>query len=583
MGRPGKKRDRLSTVALAEETLHPTFIGGSDLDLVTCDPNGPEQMFAARVPLARRRRLGQFFTPPAIADLMCRWLFLNDSRRRSRQCLDPSAGPGIFVRTMLEQDANCQITAIDIDPFALQILRGSLGECSSVEMLSTDFLTWTSDQQFDAIVANPPYLRHHDLNYAEDIFRTIGKRNGILLSRLTNAYGLFILEICRRLREGGRAAIITPGEWLNANFGQPIKEYLLKQVLLKHLVYFSHAATVFDDALTTACLLLIEKAPTRAQMKTVHTLYVRPHAALVAVEDALQTPHASHSDVISRHLTPRMLLEHPKWDALLELGAASTPKGFVPIGELASSCRGIATGANSFFHINGDMRSLERISARHAKPCVGRAADVGSLVFTRRDFSQMMARNQRSHLLQFEKPLSPSDRRYLQKGESQGLPERYLLAARSPWYRMEQREAAPIWAAVFGRQQLRFIWNAGGILNLTTFHGIYPHRRDRYFVQALVACLNSRIVQKLARHHQRVYGGGLIKFEPRDLLAIEVPNLLVVSKKTVRELAECLGRLDGVLRAGGDVEVIHAMLDERVRAAASEAHKHVVKEFSEAR
>jgi adenine-specific DNA-methyltransferase len=59
-----------------------------------------------------------------------------------------------------------------------------------------DFLTWSADSAFDAIVANPPYLRQHDTSYPPAVWRRIEQNSGVKLSRLTNAYVLFNLKIC---------------------------------------------------------------------------------------------------------------------------------------------------------------------------------------------------------------------------------------------------------------------------------------------------------------------------------------------------------------------------------------------------
>ena len=58
-----------------------------------------------------------------------------------------------------------------------------------------------------------------------------------------------------------------------------------------------------------------------------------------------------------------------------------------------------------------------------------------------------------------------------------------------------------------------------------------------HFAAALAACLNSAEVQSSALQQSRVYGGGLRKVEPRDLLAIQVPDLRLASSETIKRLA----------------------------------------------
>ena len=273
MAEPGKKLDRSVFVGdIGPGPLFPkpsAYIGAAELP-TGFDPGAPEDSYRLSIPEDHRKRFGQFFTPQPVAELMCKWVLTT----RPSELLDPATGPGIFVREVLRQTEGCEITAVEIDPLALAAARRAIGETSRVRFALTDFLTWNSPRRFDAALANPPYLKHHNFHYNGNIFAEIGRRNGVHLSRLTNIYVLFILEICRRLKPGGRAAIIVPGEWVNANFGMPLKRYLLGNGLLKALLYFSHHAEVFGDALTTASVLLIDKPGEPEPVDAVLTAYV---------------------------------------------------------------------------------------------------------------------------------------------------------------------------------------------------------------------------------------------------------------------------------------------------------------------
>jgi adenine-specific DNA-methyltransferase len=511
-------------------------------------PSEPESSYAQLVPLSHRRRFGQFFTPQPIADILCRWA----AQARPNRMLDPAAGTGILSRTFHRIADYCQISAIEVDPVAADALGKSTDPSWQTRIIRDDFLTWTENDTFDAIVANPPYLRHHDICYPAHVWRQIEQRSGVKLSRLTNAYVLFILEMAQRLNPGGRAAIIVPGEWLNANFGTPLKEFLLRGGWLRQLVYFSHAEKLFPDALTTACLLLIERPQATIQHYRLRTLFVQASVSLAQLERAVLDQAIAPEGVIERYFSPGELLSHSKWNSVLENGLPIVLPGFIRLGELAATCRGIATGANAFFHLSLIDARAKGLSERHVKPCIGRARDVSGYIFEQFNFERLIEKNSTTHLFCAEGELSAAERRYLAEGETAQLPERYLLSQRSPWYTMEHRLPAPIWAAVFGRSELRFVFNEAKILNLTTFHAIYPRSEHTDFAKALTACLNSPVVQDRARLQHRVYGGGLLKFEPKDLLEIQVPDLRRVQTATLALLVECLTSLDQAAKADNE-------------------------------
>ncbi len=490
--------------------------------------------------------------------------------------LDPAVGPGIFPRILLEKCSTAKVTGIDIDPIALNAAQIALPNEKKLSFIEQDFLLWKDERLFDAAIANPPYLRHHDLNYTFDIFDFVGKKNYVRLSRLSNIYVLFILEVGRRLRTGGRAAIIVPSEWVNANFGDELKRWLISQGLLHTLLYFSHISSQFEDALTTASILLLEKLEPHAGREFIRTIFVNDGAPLEDIRRTMDGAAAENPDIIVQHFLPKRLLEEKKWNYLLAHGSKGALPGFVKLGELAKTRRGIATGSNSFFHITPSTAERFAIRQKNLTPCVGRALDVSGVIFRKTDFARLITGDRRTYLVDMQSEPDEAERKYLAQGESDGLDERYLCAARKgKWYRMEQPPPPTIWVTVFGRKGLRFIHNPERVANLTTFHCIYPVVDSPVFAAALTACLNSRTVQDLARRQQRVYGGGLLKVEPRDLLDMEIPDLRKVSPETLQELASTLDQLDLVLRNDTDapsqtkiVEALDLLVAKATREAA---------------
>lgn len=252
MARPGKKQDRLDQAKVQLCEL-------SDVDLnrikkAAAAGSSLEQAYSAITPLEHRRRYAQFFTPPKIATLMAEWAVLPDTET----LLDPAAGLGALIRAAHARKPNLQVTAFEKDPNILRAFSETYSQQNLPEIVRGDFLTYDFSSRFDAVLMNPPYLRHHDLSYEFDIFAEFSRRFGIEISRLSNAYFLFTLKAASLLRPGGRASIIIPTEWMNANFGASMKGFLINQNFLKEIIYFSSCSDIFDDALTTACVLLLE-------------------------------------------------------------------------------------------------------------------------------------------------------------------------------------------------------------------------------------------------------------------------------------------------------------------------------------
>lgn len=556
LGRAGTKEQRLGNDEnlVRKETVLDFISGAEDAEAI-------DLAYSQSVPKEHRRRFAQFFTPKSSAALMAEWVTQN----APNELLDPALGTGILARAVNERVPGVRIIGYEIDSAIATAARKAAALSKlNLELRESDFFDSPVQQKYDSIIANPPYLRHHDLPNSAGRISQISAECGVRLSGLTNAYTLFLLSCCRRLKPGGRLAFIVPTEWTNSNFGKPIKEYLIENKLLRTIIYVCHSNTVFDDALTTACIVLVENAdPSTGDVKTV---FVSSDAEMPKLDEIISNT-AHRPDLLIRDVPFGQLLAASKWDDLIRRGDTVVPEGFVPLRELATTKRGIATGANAFFHIPLVKAKEFGLEENRLIPCVGKATDVTRLTFTGKDFEELIQKGRPTHLINFTGILSAEESNYIEQGERDGIHQRYLTKKRSPWYSNERVSIAPIWASVFGRETMRFILNEAGVANLTAFHGIYPKSNNTLLERALVAALNSSVVQDVMKSEMRVYGGGLNKVEPRDLLDVKVPDLRHCSQETLEALSSFLG-CDGKSHFT-DVELTR--LDKLVLRAGKEA------------
>jgi len=514
----------------------------------------PEQVYAQQVPYGYRKRLGQFFTPPEVARFMVRWA----TAQAPQTFLDPAVGTGIFLETLASAGLAEQpsVTAFDIDPVlamlareryrvALQRSGRASPEASLDQVVQRDFLTAQIAARFDAIVCNPPYIRHHDLPYRPTLFRQFDTLAGRRLSRNTNAYGLFLVKIQALLSPTGRAAVITPSEFLNADFGVGLKACLLATHALHAFIVFHHGLVLFDDLLTTACITLLSRQ--RAPEEPIHLVEVADLAALERLPALLDSPPPGTSlpeawGSVSR-IPPREFQAAAKWRSLKVPRPRPQAGQWVPFSDLARIMRGIATGANAFFTLSQAEVDEWGIEERFLRPCLSKASQARGLDFVREDWETLRRAQKKVWLLHCNEAPSFAVAAYLRAGEQQGLHRRYLTRHRTPWYAPEHREVAPLWVTVFGRTGLRFVRNRAGVWNLTAYHGIYPKFDDPTLLSALMAYLTSPLAAEKLSWELRTYGDGLLKVEPRDVLRLPVLNVLALPGAEVAELANLFDEL----------------------------------------
>ncbi len=458
-----------------------------------------------RPPDPARRPLGQVATPTEVADWMAGWV----ARGLPRSVLDPGAGEGAFVHALARLGrrgglaAGTRITVFEVDPAmiaALGRLRTGLRPLR-LAVRCEDFLVAPIRGRVDGVVCNPPYIRHHEADLDDAMLTAFDRLAGERLSRKINVYGLFLLRIASLLGPRGRAAIITPAEWLNADFGASIKRYLLRRNLLDGIVHFDPACALFDGVLTTAAIILLRRGRARDEPIGLRTA---------------RTPADLNARVI-RTAAPGELDPAEKWSPLFDDARPATA-GTTRVGAAARCVRGIATGANTYFVLRPSELRAAGLSRRDVRVCISKAGQVRGDRLTAADVRRLIAADQRVFLLDPRGRLSRAVRRYLRRGVAAGIDRLYLPAHRPAWFRPERRAPAPIWVNVFARGRFRFVRNEAGALHLTCFHAIYPQNgadSDR---------LHAALMRADARGQQRPYADGLVKLEPKDVEAIPIPN-----------------------------------------------------------
>ncbi|MEK6644527.1 MAG: N-6 DNA methylase [Planctomycetota bacterium] len=451
------------------------------------------------------------FTPRLIADWMAKWV----CQESPRSALDPAVGPGVFVDAFSALPAPhrpSELHVIDIDPVMIDRFEPPPGlRCTKSR---ADFITTPIDARYDAIIANPPYVRHHDLSYSKAVWRDYDRICNRSVSRMTNLYGLFIIKIASLLAHRGRAAIITPSEWLGADFGVAIKDFLLRHNLIDAMIQFDHASNVFDGVLTTAAITLLRRD--RA-----------PHDVVrfAAVSDVRELQSLDLNRGVGQ--LPTDLIPHQKWTPLFK--GESLGKSKRSVRDIAVCTRGIATGANDYFTLRpSDLRHW-KISRRDVRTCITKARQISDTRFTMDHLKRLIANDERVFLLHPRQPLLPAITKYLAHGRKQAIDRRYLPSHRPIWYAPEHRNPAPILVTVFARGDFRFVWNEAGVQNLTAYHGIYPRDGRIETAKTLFRYLTSPTARQHIHAHARHYADGLFKVEPKDVEAVAIPTDLTAT------------------------------------------------------
>lgn len=312
------------------------------------------------------RPLGVVYTPSEVARPMVRMALAPLLAGKSadevlglRVC-DPAIGEGAFLVEVIDQltealierglerdDARRRVAqecvyGIDIDRRAVEAARRATGAPASALLVGDALALPWGDARFDAVVANPPYVRQEWLADKARL-RELASYDGV-----ADLYVYFIELANRLLRDGGRYCLIVPSKWLTAAYGENLRAFLASTASVDGVADLSRSP-LFAEADAFPCIVWgTRRARAADAPPSVRAVRASPE---LAVADAL----AGGEDV------PRARWGRGPWHldggnerALLERLERELPR----LGDLVAGkpARGVVTGCNRAFVIDRAQR-----------------------------------------------------------------------------------------------------------------------------------------------------------------------------------------------------------------------------------
>ena len=471
---------------------------------------------------AERNKLGQFATPAGLAsDILthARHLLPVDLPVRF---LDPAMGTGSFYTAFRRVfPAKCIETArgFEIDPHYGEPAR-ALWADHPLKLTLGDFTTMKPPEEggrFNLVICNPPYVRHHHMDKATKarLLAATGAASGVQMKGLTGLYCYFLGLAHAWMEPDGVAGWLIPSEFMDVNYGVPVKRYLLHQVELIRVHRFNPSELQFGDAFVSSTVVWFRK---------------RKPAADLEVEfsygGTLATPK------VSRLVSSADLQGSAKWTSLAADGVRAINDG-PRLADFFDIRRGLATGDNGFFIMSRDEIAARGLPMEFFKPILPGPRHLKSdVVEGEVDGTPKLAKQ--LFMLDCRLPEAevkdhyPALWAYYQTGKPK-VAGTYLCSRRTPWYAQENRPPAPFICTYMGRKMakrdkpFRFILNRSKATAANVYLLLYPKpalakalTSNPDLGQQIWEFLNG-IDAAILIGEGRVYGGGLYKMEPREL------------------------------------------------------------------
>ncbi len=392
------------------------------------------RIFERLIAPEERHKFGQYYTRPEVVDLINAFCI----KRGTDKVFDPGCGGGTFLvrayarKRFLDPSLNHRellsaVFGTDISHFAAHLTTINLATRELVEernyprIQRSDFFEAAPTKTlielpyddgygqtikpglFDAIIANPPYVRQEDIGktrktkYAAQVL----KEAKLKASGRSDLHVYFWGHAFSFLNSGGRLGFLTSSQWLDVEYGFPLQEWILKHFRIVAIME-SHGEPWFEGArvATVATILEKEDDPHKRNDNKVRFVELRvPLAKLLGPNDSREMligaervrdeilsieSDAATPDFRVRLVTQTKLLADGKslgerttgksvyaggkwgiplrapdiWFDVLKAGEGN----WKPLGELAEVRFGVKSGCDDFFYVHdSSAESLQRL------------------------------------------------------------------------------------------------------------------------------------------------------------------------------------------------------------------------------
>jgi type I restriction-modification system DNA methylase subunit len=320
------------------------------------------QLDAAKTQI-ERNKLGQFATPINLAIEIVEYAKKLFPKKQKIRFLDPAFGTGSFYSALLDVFSLSQIeTAVG---YEIDLHYGEsatlLWSNTLLELNISDFTLatppQTEDKKANLLICNPPYVRHHHLSRGEKLRLQSQSQNiaGIKLSQLASLYCHFLCIADAWMASDSIAGWLIPSGFMDVNYGQQIKDYLLNNVTLLRVHQFCPDNVQFNDALVSSAIIWFKK-----------NLPSPNHTVEFTYGGSFAAPNTR------KFVSAIVLRNTSKWTniALIALNSNSRKSDLkqFQIKDLFTIKRGLATGANNFFILTKSQVTTYQIPTQFLKP-----------------------------------------------------------------------------------------------------------------------------------------------------------------------------------------------------------------------
>lgn len=461
----------------------------------------------------RKKNNGIFYTPEHIAVLLA----LQAVNRRDISIFDPACGNGILLlealrvsKQLSDKQGPC---LVGCDRFKQKNLD------QHIKFIQSDFFKFKTDEQFDLILTNPPYIQSAriDSKIRNIYYKRYAQPLG--LSSNLDLWVYFLIKSISHLKKGGAVAAVLPWSFLEAEYAQKVRQWIADRFGKVEVLVLQ--GSHFEHTVKRVLLVWLKEYGTSAK-------YIK----LGHADGCNKKPYFKELPREIWNYKNAMVGLNPEINDILSRLRRS---GFRPLDEYADVSIGVVTGANKYFILpkqNAENKGFSEQSVLRILTSVEDLRRVAS------------SKTMDNVLIQFKR-LTKRKANYIRNGEKLGVDKRVHCARRKKqtgsWYSINP---GPLPDAFFTYRvsAIPYLfknpdsYQCTNSLHKVIFNGT-SETEQKWIELSLLSLFGQLSLESSGRH----YGNGIIKIEPNALKkSLVYASNKPIEKKTYDEIMQAL-------------------------------------------
>lgn len=439
------------------------------------------------------KRHGIYYTPPHLAEFLAQPLV----DRTDISVFDPAYGEGsllLAAEKAMRHGGRSSACGRNLYGCDRAPVNGLLKHLPSSNLVEMDFVEYSPERKFDAILMNPPYVRHHLIDDAKrDVWQIlVTKQCKLKLS--SDLWAYFLIKATQHLKDGGCLGAILPWSLLQAEYARDVRTWLAEH--FEKIRFLALNAEYFNEAQERVVLVWLENygKPVRS-IRCAFAQHITDNFRYSAINKAQWAePTVQISDTIDIQATLNEYIE--KYN-------------FRRFGEIASVKIGVVTGADNFFILPYDVAMEYGFANKDLLP-----------IFT--SSKQLSGFHLNGHwppkrLLKLNMSNSVKYKDYILAGVKEQYHLRAHSVGREPWFVVEVGQTPDAFFPYRATSFPYLILNDKRLQCTNSIHRIYFNGLSKNAIKWIQVSLLSVPGQLSLEAYSKVYGSGVLKTEPSSL------------------------------------------------------------------